>query len=85
MENFIEIIKSEKQQYLPHFLSGYGFKVYVINRALPFLHEGLLEIMLTVFLSPMFCVMMCVDKWLNWFFDFSVTIDKINVEELRPT
>ena len=38
----------EKWQYLPHIWSDKGFNGAVVNRALPFLHEGSLEILLKV-------------------------------------
>ena len=43
---------SKKRQYLPHFLSDKSFKDTVLNRALPSLHRGSLEITLTVPLNP---------------------------------
>ena len=40
--------KLEKQHYLPHYWSDQGFKRIVVDRAMPSLHGGSFEIMLTV-------------------------------------
>ena len=41
-------LKKQKKLYLIHSLSDKAFKATVVNRALPSLHGGLLEITLTV-------------------------------------
>jgi len=44
----IKSLKKQKHGYLIHSLSDNDIKGIVVNRALPYLHEGLLEITLSV-------------------------------------